>query len=118
VKNLLLGGVLAVLAGAAVVQAAPKPTPASSKPLKIFLSPASNVPKADVMKNLSDKCPNVTITLQPKESDFMVEARWMPWGRYDFTVFKHGGDAVYGTQTTFLHNAVKDVCHYMNTHQP
>lgn len=115
-KNLLLGAVLAALAGAAVMQAAPKPP--ADRSLKIFLSPASNIPKADVMKNLSDKCPNVTITLDSKKSDYMVEARWIPYGRYDFTVFEHGGDAVYGTQTTLLHNAVKDVCHYMNTHQP
>jgi hypothetical protein len=115
VKKLFLSAVLAVLAGAAGVQAAPKPQ-SGAKPLKIFLSPASNIPKADIMKNLSDKCPNVTITLEPKKSDYMVEARWV--GRYEFTVFKHGGDAVYGTQTALLHNAVKDVCHYMNTHQP
>lgn len=114
-KNLLLGAVLAALVGAAAIQAAPKP---ASESLKIFLSPASNIPKADVMKNLSEQCPNVTITLEPKKSDYMVEARWIPYGRYSFTVFKHGGDAVYGTQTNFLHNAVKDVCHYMNTHQP
>ncbi len=114
-KNLLLGAVLAGLVGATAIQAAPSRAHAD-RPLKIFLSPASNIPKADVMKNLSDRCPNVTITLDPKKSDYMVEARWLPWGRYDFTVFKHGGDAVYGTQTTFLHNAVKDVCHYMNTH--
>lgn len=113
-KNLLLSATLAALVGAAAIQAAPKPSP--DRPLKIFLSPASNIPKADIMKNLSDKCPNVSITLDPKKSDYMVEARWV--GRYDFTVFKHGGDAVYGTQTALLHNAVKDVCHYMNTHQP
>ncbi len=106
-KNLLLSAVLVTTLGVAAVQAAPKP-------LKIFLSPASNVPKAEVMKNLSDKCPNVSITLDPKKSDFMIEARWV--GRYEFTVFKHGGDAVYGTQTSFLHNAVKDVCNYVNTH--
>lgn len=108
-KNIVLSAVLAVLVGAAGLQAEPKP-------LKIFLSPASNIPKADIMKNLSDKCPNVSITLDPKKSDFMVEARWV--GRYSFTVTKKGGDVVYGTQTSFLHNAVKDVCHYMNTHQP
>jgi hypothetical protein len=108
-KKLLLGAVLVVMAGATALQASPR------APLKIFLSPASNIPKADLMKNLSDKCPNVSITLDPKKSDFMVEARWV--GRYEFTIFKHGGDAVYGTQTNFLHNAVKDVCHYMNSHQ-
>jgi hypothetical protein len=68
------------------------------------------------MKNLSDQCPNVSITADSKKSDYMIEARW--GGRYQFTVFRHGGDAVYGTQTSFLHNAVKDVCHYINTHAP
>lgn len=111
-KNLLLGAALVVLVGAAVVQADPKP-------LRIFLSPGSNVPRAEVMKNFSDKCPNVTITLDPKKSDFMVGARFAPYrGRYEFTVTKKGGDMVYSTQTTLLHNAVKDVCHYINTHQP
>lgn len=107
VKNVLLGSILLFMAGVPALQASPRP-------LKVFLSPASNVPKADIMKNFSDKCSNVTITLDPKKSDFMIEARWV--GRYEFTIFKHGGDAVYGTQTSFLHNAVKDVCHYMNAH--
>lgn len=108
-KKVMLGAVLLVLAGASAIHADPKP-------LKIFVSPASNIPKPDIMKNLTDKCPNVSITNDSKQSDFMVEARWV--GRYEFTVYKHGGDAVYGTQTTLLHNAVKDVCHYMNSHQP
>jgi hypothetical protein len=111
-KKALLFTVLALLAGAAILQADPRP-------LKIFLSPASNVPKAEVMKNLSDKCPNVTITNDSKKSDFMVEARFAPYrDRYEFTVQKKGGDYVYSTQTTLLHNAVKDVCHYINTHPP
>lgn len=107
-KKLMIGASLLVLASAIGLHADPKP------PLKIFLSPASNIPKPDIMKNLTDRCPNVSITSDPKRSDFMIEARWI--GRYEFTVFRHGGDAVYGTQTSFLHNAVKDVCHYINTH--
>ena len=111
-KKALLSTVLALLAGAAILQAEPRP-------LKIFLSPASNVPKPEVMKNLSDKCPNVTITNDSRKSDFMVEARFAPYkGHYEFTVTKKGGDLVYSTQTTLLHNAVKDVCHYINTHGP
>jgi len=106
-KTLLLGAGILLLAGASSIHAEPRP-------LRIFLSPASNIPSADVLKNLSDKCPNVSLTVDPKKSDFMVEARWV--GRYEFTVFKHGGDAVYSTQTSFLHNAVKDVCHYVNSH--
>jgi hypothetical protein len=109
-KKLLLGATLLLVGAAASLHADP------TKPLKIFLSPASNIPKPDIMKNLSDKCPNVSITNDSKQSDFMIEARWV--GRYEFTVFRHGGDAVYGTQTSFLHNAVKDVCHYINAHQP
>jgi hypothetical protein len=108
-KKLFPAAVLLLFAGAASLHADPKP-------LKLFLSPASNIPKPDIMKNLSDKCPNVSITNDSKQSDFMVEARWV--GRYSFTVFRHGGDAVYGTQTSFLRNAVKDVCHYINSHQP
>lgn len=108
-KTLLPAAALLLLACAASLQADPRP-------LKVFLSPASNIPKPDIMKNLSDKCPNVSITNDSKQSDFMVEARWV--GRYSFTVYKHGGDAVYGTQTSLLHNAVKDVCHYINTHSP
>ena len=111
-KKALLFTVLVLLAGAAILKAQPRP-------LKIFMSPASNVPKAEVMKNLSDKCPNVTITDDPKKSDFMVEARFAPYrDRYEFTVRKKGGDYVYSTQTTLLHNAVKDVCHYVNGHPP
>lgn len=108
-KKLLPAVILLFLAGAASLQA-------DAKPLKVFLSPASNIPKPDIMKNLTDKCPNVSITNDSKQSDFMIEARWV--GRYEFTVYKHGGDAVYGTQTTLLHNAVKDVCHYINSHDP
>jgi hypothetical protein len=108
-RKLLLGTTLLLLGAVAGLNADPKP-------LKVFLSPASNIPKPDIMKNLTDKCPNVSITNDSKQSDFMVEARWV--GRYEFTVYRHGGDAVYGTQTSFLHNAVKDVCHYINSHQP
>jgi hypothetical protein len=98
---------------AASLQAGPKPP---KPPKKIFLSPASNISGADIIKNLSDECPNVSITNDSAKSDYMVEARWA--GRYEFSVFRHGGDAVYGTETSLLHNAVKDVCHYINTHAP
>ena len=83
------------------------------KPVKLVLSPASIVPTADLLKNLREKCPNVSITLDSKKSDYMLEAGgWS--GQYKFTVFKHGGDAVFGTSTLLLSNAVKDVCHFVN----
>ena len=84
------------------------------KPVKLVLSPATTVPTADILKNLHEKCPNVAITLDSKKSDYMLEAGgWS--GHYKFTLFKHGGDAVYGTSTVMLSNAVKDVCHFIDT---
>jgi hypothetical protein len=44
----------------------------------------------------------------------MLEA-WGWSGHYKFTVFKHGGDAVFSTSTVMLSNAVKDVCHYVSS---
>ena len=82
-------------------------------PVKLVLSPASRVPAADIMKNLQDKCPNVTITLNSRDSDFMLDARWFPQN-YRFTLFRKGGDAVFATHTVLLSNAVKDVCKYIN----
>ena len=86
---------------------------AAPPPVKLFMSPASNVPSAEVLKNLSDRCPNVSITLNSHESDFMLEAKGWP-GHYRFTIYKKGGDALFATQTQYLHNAVKDVCNYIN----
>ena len=84
------------------------------KSVTLVLSPASTVPTADILKNLHERCPNVSITLDSKKSDFMLEAGgWS--GHYKFTLYKHGGDAVFGTSTVLLSNAVKDVCGYIKT---
>jgi hypothetical protein len=82
--------------------------------VKIVMSPASTIPKADLLKNLGDKCPNVSLVLDSTKSDYMLEAAWWA-GEYKFTLFKKGGDAVYSTSTHMLSNAVKDVCHYVNS---
>ncbi len=81
--------------------------------VKIVMSPASTIPKADLLKNLGGKCPNVSLVLDSTKSDYMLEAAWWA-GEYKFTLFKKGGDAVYSTSTHMLSNAVKDVCHYVN----
>jgi hypothetical protein len=81
--------------------------------VKVVMSPASTVPKADLLKHLGDKCPNVSLVLDSTKSDYMLEAAWWA-GEYKFTLFKKGGDAVYSTSTHMLSNAVKDVCHYVN----
>jgi hypothetical protein len=101
---------LMILGLAGTAQAAPPP----QRPVKIVMSPASNVPTADVMKNLVNKCPNVRITLNPKESDYMLDARgWT--GYYRFALYQKGGGAIFSTRTQWLSNSVKDVCKFINS---
>lgn len=101
-----------LLGFAGTAQAAPHP----ERPVKIVLSPASNVPTADVMKNLVNKCPNVSITLNPKESDYMLDARgWT--GYYRFALYQKGGGAIFSTRTQWLSNSVKDVCKFINSQE-
>jgi hypothetical protein len=88
-----------------------------ARPLKVLIAPSSTVPRSDIIKNFLNKCPNVTVTLEPKGSDFMLEAGGWP-GAYKFTVFKKGGDAIYSTSTQWLSNAVKDVCKFVNAYPP
>jgi hypothetical protein len=112
-RKILLGAALlsiVSLASAANALAGPRP-------LKLVLSPRSTVPPAEVMRHLSSHCPNVSITQDSLKSDFMLEA-WGWSGNYKFTVFAHGGDAVFATSTMRLGNAVKDVCKYINAHSP
>lgn len=115
-KKFILGLAVLLLAGLAGVAPAAKAQSApAQKRLKIVLSRQSTVDPVEIMKHLSQKCPNVTLTMNPKRSDFMLHARgWS--GDYRFLVIAHGGDTVYATETTLLSNAVKDVCHYLNTH--
>jgi hypothetical protein len=106
-KKILLVYSMLLLVGAAGIGAEPKP-------VKLVLSPASTVPRADIMKHIVDKCPNVSFVLDSRKSDFMLEA-WGWSGNYKFTVFQKGGQAVYGTSTVLLSNAVKDVCKFVNS---
>jgi len=82
----------------------------------LYIAPNSTVAPPDIMKNLASKCPNATITIDPQKSDFMLQA-WGWSGNYKFTIFQHGGTAVYGTTTVTLSNAVKDVCHFLQSPQ-
>ena len=82
--------------------------------LKLVLARQSTVPIVDIMKDVSQKCPNVTITTNPQRSDYMLFAGgWS--GEYRFMVIGKGGDTLYATKTALLSNAVKDVCHFLNT---
>ncbi len=109
-KLVLAASVMALLFAAGAGHAKQKLGP----PVKLVLSPASRVPAADIMKNLEDKCPNVTLTLNSKESDYMLDARWYPQEYRFMLLSKPHGDAVYATRTVLLSNAVKDVCKYIN----
>ena len=107
----LLITVFAILVSAGVAGAAP---PGPPKPLKLVLARQSTVGPVDIMKNLSDKCPGVTLTTNPQRSDFMLYAGgWS--GQYSFMVIAKGGDTIYATKTVMLSNAVKDVCNFLNS---
>lgn len=113
IKFVLAASVLSLLLIAGVAYAKHAEYP----PVKVVLSPASRVPSADIVKNLMYKCPNVTLTLNSKDSDYMLDARGWP-ENYRFTIFRKGGEAVFATHTVMLSNAVKDVCKYVNTNPP
>ncbi len=108
-KRILLGALTLWLIGPGVAQG-------QTKPVRLYIAPPSTVALPDIMKNLASKCPNTTITIDPQWSDFMLEA-WGGSGNYKFTVFEHGGTAVYGTATVTLSNAVKGVCHFLESPQ-
>jgi hypothetical protein len=118
-KKFILGFamfLLAVVAPAALVaQTAAAPPPV--KPLKIVLARQSTVNPVAVVKNFGQKCPNVMITTNPKNSDLMLNAGgWS--GSYNFMLIAHGGDTIFATQTTLLSNAVKDVCNFLAKRAP
>jgi len=117
-KNFILGSAVLLLAGlAGFAPAAKAQNPPPGRPLKIVLSRQSNVDPVEIMKHLSEKCPNVSLTTNPRHSDFMINAQgWS--GDYRFMVIQHGGDTIYATQTALLSNAVKDVCRFLNTRAP
>jgi hypothetical protein len=106
-KKMMMAILMLTLGGAGAAFAQPRP-------VKLYVAPNSIVPRPEIMKHLVDKCPNVAITLDPKKSDYMLEA-WGWSGNYRFTVFQKGGVAVYGTSTVLLSNAVKDVCKFVNS---
>jgi len=86
----------------------------AGRPLKLVLDRRSTVDPVGIVKNLNQKCPNVTLTTNVKQSDYMLSA-WGWSGNYRFLIVAKGGDTIFATQTSFLSNAVKDVCHFLNT---
>jgi hypothetical protein len=109
-NRILLAGALIVLGWMGAMTATADP-----KPLRIFLSPSSTISSADIVRDLGSKCSNVSLTVDSKSSDYMLEATRWP-DHYKFTLFRRGGDAVFSTSTHLMSNSVKDVCHYVNAH--
>ena len=101
---------MAVLLFAGVAAARPKYGP---KPLKLVMARQSSVDPVEIIKHLSQKCPNVTVTTNPRHSDYMLYAGW--GGNYRLMVIAHGGDTIYATETVLLSNAVKNVCRFLNS---
>jgi len=106
----LLGGALVVMVAVCAMT-----TTAEPKPLRIFLSPSSTISSADIVRDLNSKCSNVSLTIDSRNSDYMLEATRWP-DHYKFTLFRRGGDAVFSTSTHLMSNSVKDVCHFVNAH--
>jgi len=87
---------------------------AQQRPLKLVMARQSTAPPVDVMKDFSERCPNVSFTTNERRSDYMLYAGgWS--GEYRFMVIGKGGDTLYVTKTVLLSNAVKDVCRFLNT---
>jgi hypothetical protein len=94
---------------------------AQDTPKRIVITDKSDVPTADVLKGLQKDCPNVSITNDLTKSDYTLEAikktkfaSGTEHDRFDLTLFDRTGNAVYGTSTHRIENAVKDVCHAIN----
>jgi hypothetical protein len=106
-KKILLGVFALGLAGAGVAHG-------QTQAVRLYIAPNSTVAPPDIMRNLVSKCQDTTITVDPLQSDFMLEARGAS-GNYKFTLFQQGGIAIYGATTVTLSNAVKDVCNFLQS---
>jgi hypothetical protein len=78
------------------------------------------MPTADIAREVSKRCPNVSLTRSAETADYSLEAvggdRTNPHGQrlFKFTLFEAGGNVAFTTETRQLHNAVKDVCAFSN----
>lgn len=96
---------------------------AQNHPLKIALTSSSNVPSADIVKEMTKQCPNVTLTLDASKADFAMEAsktvdviEGTDYGRFKFTLFDREGTAIFSTSARRVANAMKDVCASLKKH--
>jgi hypothetical protein len=89
----------------------------AGKQLKLVLARQSTADPIEVMKHLSQTCPNITVTTNPKSSDYMLYAGGWSGAGYRFMVIAKGGDTIYATETVLLSNAVKNVCKFLDARQ-
>ncbi len=93
---------------------------AEAKPVSVSVvtqTPASvpAIPTADIAREVSKQCPNVSIPRHAETADYSLEAvggdRTNPHGQrlYKLTLFDHSGNVTFTTETRQLHNAIKDV---------
>jgi hypothetical protein len=88
----------------------------AGKQMKLVLARQSTADPIEIMKHLSQNCPNITMTTNSKTSDYMLYAGgWS--GGYRFMVIAKGGDTIYATETVLLSNAVKNVCKFLDARQ-
>jgi hypothetical protein len=90
---------------------------AQDKRIRISITAKSNVSEAEIGKALNSHCPDVSITVDPEKADYLLEAIDTGAGParkpYKFSLFNHGGDYVFSTQTARADNSVKDVCKFI-----
>ncbi len=93
------------------------PAFAQDSPKIIALTEKSDIPTADIQKNIQKDCPSVSITNDASKSDYTLEAmkkssfaNGTEKIKFDMTLFDKDGTAVFSTSTWFVSNAVKDVC--------
>ena len=85
----------------------------TGRPLKLLLDRQSNVDQVAILKHLGQKCPNITLTTNEDQSDYMLSA-WGWSGNYRFMISAKNGEKIFATETVYLSNAVKDVCNFLN----
>ena len=79
------------------------------------LQPGADAQTIEAVKTLARQCPNVGVTLEKDQANFIVlvgHDPHRPWWRRDnkIAVFNREGHEIYSTSTRTMGNAVKDAC--------
>ena len=97
---------------------------AQDSPKKLTLAEGSTVAVGDLSRALSKDCPKVSMTNDPAESDFKLEASKKTTRpglgiehvtQFDLTLFDHDGSLFMSGSDSSLKHLVKDLCHAIRT---